>query len=60
MGETIEKRLKDYKGFEIWKITDNKGLRNEEVTYIAYNIDGDLFNSKKTLAELKKSIDVYC
>ena len=25
MGETIEKRLKDYKGFEVWKVTDNKG-----------------------------------
>ena len=34
MGETVEKRLKDYKGFEVWKITDNKGTRKEEVTYM--------------------------
>ena len=27
MSETIEKRLKDYKGFEVWKITDNKGTK---------------------------------
>lgn len=56
---TVEKRLKDYKGFQILKVTDNKGLRIKETTYIAYDSDENLFDAKNTLAELKKSIDIY-
>lgn len=29
MSETIEKKLKDYKGYQVYKIIDNKGTRNE-------------------------------
>jgi hypothetical protein len=57
--ETIEKQLTDYKGFQVWKVTDNKGLRNEITTYNAYTQNDDLFDSKQSLAELKKSIDSY-
>lgn len=40
MGETIEKRLKDYKGYQVWKVTDNKGCSNEEIIYILKALQG--------------------
>lgn len=54
MGETIEKRLKDYKGCQVHKVIDNKGTRNEEVTYMLNTQDGDNINCFTSLAELKK------
>lgn len=59
MGETIEKRLKDYKGFEVWKITDNKGTRKEEVTYMLNDSEGNNINCFQTLKELKQFADNY-
>lgn len=59
MGETIERKLKDYKGFCIFKVTDNKGLRTEETTYLAYTEDNDLLDGAQTLSDLKKKIDIY-
>ena len=59
MGETIEKRLKDYKGFEVWKITDNKGTSKEEVTYMLNDSDGNNINCFQTLKELKQFADNY-
>ena len=56
---TDEKRLNDYKGFQHIKVTDNKGLSNEEVTYIAYDEDGELFDADSNLTSLKKKINVY-
>jgi len=58
MSETVERDLKPYKGFEITKITDNKGTRKEETTYIAYWED-ELYDGAKTLSDLKKKIDIY-
>lgn len=57
MGETIEKRLKDYKNYQIYKIIDNKGTRNEAVTYMLNDQDGENINCFSTLAELKKYAD---
>lgn len=57
MGETIEKRLKDYKGFEVWKVTDNKGLRNEITTYMLNDSEGNNINCFSTLKELKQYAD---
>lgn len=51
---TVEKRLKDYKGFQVWKIIDNKGMVNEEVVYMLNDYDGNNVNCFETLAELKK------
>lgn len=59
MGETIEKRLKDYKGYQVWKITDNKGTRNEKITYMLNNQDGDNINCFSSLTALKKYADNY-
>ena len=57
--ETIEKRLNDYKGFQIWKVTDNKGSKNEKITYIAYTNNEDLFDADDNLSTLKKKINTY-
>ena len=59
MSETIEKRLKDYKGFQVYKITDNKGTHNEITTYMLNNQDGDNIDCFTSLATLKKFADNY-
>ena len=59
MGETVEKRLKDYKGFEVWKVTDNKATSKEEVTYMLNDSEGNNINCFKTLNELKQFADNY-
>ncbi len=59
MGETIEKRLKDYKGYQVWKITDNKGLHNETITYMLNDQDGNNIDCFISLAALKKFADNY-
>ncbi len=59
MGETIEKRLKDYKGFQVYKITDNKGTRNETITYMLNDQDGNNIDCFTDLAALKKFADNY-
>lgn len=58
MGETIEKRLKDYKGYQVWKVIDNKGLHDETTTYMLNDQDGDNINCFSTLKELKEYVDV--
>lgn len=57
--ESIEKRLKDYKGFQIWKITDNKRLRNEKITYMINDQDENNCNCSTSLEGAKKWIDEY-
>ena len=57
MGETIEKRLKDYKGYQVWKVTDNKGLHDEEITYMLNDQNDDNINRFTSLADLKKYAD---
>lgn len=59
MGKTVERRLKDYKGFQVWKVTENKGCHNEKTTYWANTHDGDNYNVFPTLARLKLEIDKY-
>ena len=57
MGETVEKRLKDYKGFEVWKITDNKGT-SKEVVYMLNDSEGnniDCFKGYPTIAIFRHS-----
>jgi hypothetical protein len=56
--ETIEKRLTDYKGFEVWKVTDNKGLRTETITYMLNDQDENNLNSFNNLKDLKKWADM--
>jgi hypothetical protein len=57
MRETIEKRLKDYKGYQVWKVTDNKGFHDEEITYMLNDQDGDNINCFSSLANLKRHVD---
>ena len=59
MIETIEKRLKDYKGFEVWKVTDNKGTSKEYTTYMLNDIDGNNIDCFKNLKDLKQFADNY-
>ena len=59
MGETIEKRLKDYKGFEVWKVIDDKETRKEKVTYMLNDSEGNNINCFQTLKELKQFADNY-
>ena len=59
MCETVEKRLKDYKGFEVWKITDNKGTSKEEVVYMLNDSEGNNIDCFQTLKELKQFADNY-
>lgn len=54
MNETIEKRLKDYKGYQVYKITDNKSTRNEKTTYMLNDQDGNNIDCFASLAALKK------
>ena len=50
----LEKRLKDYKGFSIWKYKDEKG----ETFYTANDKSENIFNVNANLLELKKSINI--
>ena len=50
----LEKRLKDYKGFSIWKYKDEKS----ETFYTANDKSENIFDVSKNLLELKKSIDI--
>lgn len=54
MGETIEKRLKDCNGYQVWKIIDNKGMRDETTTYMLNGQDGNNINCFTSLSTLKK------
>ena len=47
---TEERRLKDVNGYEIWKIIDNKGMRNQQITYFVQD-DEDVLNVFRTLKE---------
>ena len=57
------KLLKPYKGFEIEKSyeTNKDGtIRKDTIVYTAYaEVDGGLYDGAKTLAELKRKIDIY-
>jgi len=59
MGETIEKRLKDYKGYQVYKIIDNKGTRKEITTYMLNDQDDNNINCFTDLAALKRFADNY-
>ena len=50
-----EKRLKDYKGFSIWKYKDGK----DEIFYTANDKSENIFDVNVKLSDLKKSIDNY-
>lgn len=56
IGKTVEKRLSDYMGFQVWKIIDNKGLGSEKVTYMLNTQDGDNVDCFSTLSALKKGV----
>lgn len=51
---TFERRLKDFMGFQVWKATENKGLRSEEVIYMLCDQDGNVIDCFRTLPALKK------
>lgn len=59
MGETIEKRLKDYKGYQVYKIIDNKGTHKEVTTYMLNDQDDNNINCFTSLTALKKFADNY-
>lgn len=50
VNKMTERRLKDYKGNEVWKCTDDNG----ETFYMYNTPDGDNINVYKSLQELKK------
>lgn len=54
MGRTTEKRLKDCNGYQVWKIVDDKGCRDEKITYMLNDHDGNNINCFATLAALKR------
>lgn len=54
MGKTTEKKLKDCNCYQVWKIIDAKGCRNEKITYMLNDYDGNNINCFATLAELKR------
>lgn len=58
MGEIIERRLKDYKGFTVLKVVENKGTNKEEITYWLNDNDDNTINVFKTLKELKLDVDI--
>lgn len=58
MGEIIERRLKDYKGFTVLKVVENKGTKEEKVTYWLNDNDDNTINVFKTLKELKHDVDI--
>ena len=51
----LEKRLKNYRGFSIWKCKDEKG----ETFYTANDKSENIFDVEVKLSDLKKSIDNY-
>lgn len=57
------KLLKPYKGFEIEKSYETKAdgtIRKDTIVYTAYaEEDESLYDGAKTLAELKRKIDIY-
>lgn len=59
MGETIERRLKDINGLRVYKVIDNKGLKNEKVTYLLNTEDEDNINCFSSLKELKEYVKNY-
>lgn len=50
-----KKRLKDYKGFSIWKCKDEKN----KIFYTANDKNENIFDVKTELPDLKKAIDRY-
>ncbi len=56
---TIEKRLKDYKGYQVYKIIDNKGCHNEDITYMLNDQEGNNINCFASLVALKKFANNY-
>lgn len=59
MGETVERRLNDINGLRVYKVTDNKGLKNEKVTYLLNTEDEDNINCFSSLKELKEYAKNY-
>ena len=57
IGETVEKQLKDFKGFKVLKVTDDKGTLVEKTTYMLNTKDDFNVNCFSTLAELKSYVN---
>lgn len=57
MGETVERNLKDYRGYKVVKVTDNKGLSTEKTSYMLNDEDDDNINVFTTLKGLKHYVD---
>ena len=55
--ETIEKRLKDYKGYELYKVYDKHNGKIKNLVYMANTKEGDNVNCMANLSELKRYID---
>lgn len=62
-GQLIIRELEPYKGFKIFRrirVTINaRNMQNSQIMYVACWEDGDNFDCKSTLKELKNSIDKY-
>ena len=59
MGERVERRLKDINGLRVYKVIDNKGLKNEKVTYLLNTEYEDNINCFLSLKELKEYANNY-
>lgn len=58
--ESIEKRLKDYNGCQIWKTYDilSNG-KKVNIVYMATDYNDNMLNCLDSLSDLKKWIDNY-
>lgn len=50
----METKLKDYKGFTIYRFNIDK-----DIFYMASTQEGDVYDVKETLSDLKRVINVY-
>lgn len=48
---TVERRLKDYKEYQVWKVRDASS--NWEYRYLLCDSEGEIINEYKSLKELK-------
>lgn len=57
MNGTTEKRLTDYRGYQVIKVVDDYGVK-KDITYMVNNQDGDNLNCFTNLTALKKWVDL--
>lgn len=57
-----DKLLKPYKGFSIeksWKIALDGTMKKDSIIYTAYDDNGDTYDADKSIAGIKRKIDIH-